>query len=101
VCAEQFLVTVSRGREGVRIYTDDKEALKRNILRSSQRPSATELMSGEVTREGRLHSVEQAMQAAAWRYLAHRKNLESSVAKDMTQEIIREERSYGGPVMER
>ena len=41
---EQFYVSVSRGREGVRIYTDDKEALRGQILRSGQRGSATELL---------------------------------------------------------
>ena len=37
-------MSVSRGREGVRIYTDDKEALRGQILRSGQRGSATELL---------------------------------------------------------
>jgi hypothetical protein len=41
---EQFYVSASRGREGVRIYTDDKEALRGQILRSGQRGSATELL---------------------------------------------------------
>ena len=40
---EQFYVSVSRGREQVRIYTDDKEALSDAIRRSGQRVSATEL----------------------------------------------------------
>lgn len=41
--AEQFYVSVSRGREQVRIYTDDKEALKKAVSRSARRLSATEL----------------------------------------------------------
>jgi len=50
-------VTVSRGKEKVIIYTDDKEALKQNILRMRQRPSAMEVVAGEVTRGGMLKSV--------------------------------------------
>jgi hypothetical protein len=96
-----LFVTVSRGKEGVRIYTDDKEALKRNILRSSQRPSATELIAGEVTREGRLKSVEQEMKAAAQRYQAYQAMLKRSVANDTARVETLEERIYGGPVMER
>ena len=41
-------MSVSRGREGVRIYTDDKEALRGQILRSGQRGSATELLEGRL-----------------------------------------------------
>lgn len=41
---EQFYVSVSRGREQVRIYTDDKEGLREAIGRSGQRLSATELV---------------------------------------------------------
>jgi conjugative relaxase-like TrwC/TraI family protein len=110
VCAEQFYVTVSRGKEGVRIYTDDKEALKRNILRSSQRPSATELIAGEVTREGMLKSVVEEMQAAARRYQAYQATLKAgrgeaalALVKDARgrPEAFQEGRTYGGPVMER
>lgn len=41
--AEQFYVSVSRGREAVSIYTDDKEHLKQAISQSVERMSATEL----------------------------------------------------------
>ena len=40
---EQFYVSVSRGKEQVKIYTDDAEGLKEAIKRSTQRVSATEL----------------------------------------------------------
>jgi len=43
---EQFYVSVSRGREGVRLYTDDKAAMMDAIQDSSARLSATELMEG-------------------------------------------------------
>lgn len=42
---EQFYVSVSRGREAVSIYTDDKEDLLKAISRSSERRSANELMA--------------------------------------------------------
>lgn len=40
---EQFYVSVSRGREGVTIYTDDKEALRTKAEESGRRLSAVEL----------------------------------------------------------
>ena len=43
---EQFYVSVSRGREGVRLYTDDKAAMMDAVEGSSARLSATELMRG-------------------------------------------------------
>ena len=42
---EQFYVSVSRGREAVSIYTDDKDELQQAVAESSQRKSATELMA--------------------------------------------------------
>jgi conjugative relaxase-like TrwC/TraI family protein len=42
---EQVYVSVSRGRESVTIYTDSKEDLKAAVRRSSERLSATELMT--------------------------------------------------------
>lgn len=42
---EQFYVSVSRGREKVTIYTDDKAMLKETIRGSGARLSATELVS--------------------------------------------------------
>lgn len=44
---EQFYVSVSRGRQQVRIYTDDKGALAAAVQRSSARSSASELMRGD------------------------------------------------------
>jgi len=40
---EQFYVSLSRARDQVQIYTDDKEALKQAIQRTNDRRSATEL----------------------------------------------------------
>jgi conjugative relaxase-like TrwC/TraI family protein len=44
---EQFYVSVSRGREGVKLYTDDKAAMMDAVQGSSARLSATELMGAE------------------------------------------------------
>ena len=41
---EQFYVSVSRGREAVRLYTDDKDAMMDAVQHSGARLSATELM---------------------------------------------------------
>ena len=71
VSAEQFYVTVSRGKKRALIYTDDKETLKRNIQRSAQRSSATELVAGEITHDGRPARIAQELRAAAQRYRAY------------------------------
>lgn len=42
---EQFYVSVSRGREAVSIYTEDKEHLLDAVSQSAERTSATELMA--------------------------------------------------------
>ena len=42
---EQFNVSVSRGKQAVSIYTDDKQSLKQAVSHSAQRTSATELLS--------------------------------------------------------
>lgn len=41
---EQFYVSVSRGKQSVELFTDDKEELREQIQRSHQRMSATELV---------------------------------------------------------
>jgi ATP-dependent exoDNAse (exonuclease V) alpha subunit len=43
---EQFYVSVSRGREAVKLYTDDKEGMRAAIQTSGARLSATEMMEG-------------------------------------------------------
>ena len=44
--AQQWYVTISRGRRGVRIFTPDKEQLRENLARSGHRPLALELAGG-------------------------------------------------------
>jgi len=50
--AQQWYVTISRGRRGIRIFTPDKEQLRENVTRSGHRPLAMELASGFVPRRG-------------------------------------------------
>lgn len=50
--AQQWYVTISRGRRGIRIFTPDKEQLRENVTRSGHRPLAMELASGLVLRRG-------------------------------------------------
>jgi hypothetical protein len=59
---EQFYVSCTRGREGVRIYTDDKDGLRERIVHSGQRGSAMELLAGQVATNTRPRDVtERAM----------------------------------------
>ena len=50
--AQQWYVSISRGRHGIRIFTPDKEQLRENITRSGHRPLAMELAPGFVPRRG-------------------------------------------------
>jgi hypothetical protein len=44
--AQQWYVTISRGRRGIRIFTPDKEQLRENLVRSGHRPLALEFAGG-------------------------------------------------------
>ncbi len=44
--AQQWYVTISRGRRGVRIFTPDKEQLRENVARSGHRPLALDFADG-------------------------------------------------------
>jgi hypothetical protein len=46
--AQQWYVTISRGRRGIRIFTPDKEQLRENVSRSGHRPLALDLAPGLV-----------------------------------------------------
>ena len=48
--AQQWYVTVSRGRRGICIFTPDKQQLRENITRSGHRPLAMEFATGFVPR---------------------------------------------------
>ena len=44
--AQQWYVTISRGRRGIRIFTPDKMQLRENLVRSGHRPLALDLAHG-------------------------------------------------------
>jgi hypothetical protein len=44
--AQQWYVTISRGRKSIKIFTPDKEQLRRAILRSGERELALDLLKG-------------------------------------------------------
>ena len=46
--AEQWYVSISRGRRGIRIFTPDKEQLRENIRRTGHRPLAMEFAGASV-----------------------------------------------------
>lgn len=48
--AQQWYVTISRGRRGIRIFTPDKQQLRENVIRSGHRPLAMEFATGFVPR---------------------------------------------------
>jgi conjugative relaxase-like TrwC/TraI family protein len=50
--AQQWYVTISRGRRGIRIFTPDKEQLRENVTRSGHRPLALELAGTSIPRRG-------------------------------------------------
>ncbi len=50
--SQQWYVTISRGRRGIRIFTPDKEQLRENVTRSGHRPLALELAAGVTSRRG-------------------------------------------------
>ena len=43
--AQQWYVSISRGRRGIKIFTPDKEQLRENITRPGDRPSVMELLA--------------------------------------------------------
>jgi ATP-dependent exoDNAse (exonuclease V) alpha subunit len=48
--AQQWYVTISRGRRGIRIFTPDKQQLSENVMRPGHRPLAMEMATGFVHR---------------------------------------------------
>jgi hypothetical protein len=44
--AQQWYVTISRGRRGIRIFTPDKQQLRANVARPGHRPLALEFAVG-------------------------------------------------------
>ena len=77
---EQFYVSVSRGREGIRLYTDDKAAMMDAVQGSSARLSATELMEEETRKTSRKAQGTERLHHQARR--AHQRRRERNAAHD-------------------
>jgi conjugative relaxase-like TrwC/TraI family protein len=90
---EQFYVSVSRGRESVRLYTDDKAAMLAAVKASAARLSATELMQGQAPRKRNLSVMQRLfkMQRVQRSYAALRERISAIAGRD----IRREELTYG------
>jgi conjugative relaxase-like TrwC/TraI family protein len=84
---EQFYVSVSRGRAGVRLYTDDKAAMMEAVQGSSARLSATELMDGVEPLNP--HHAAPADSTAQMHHLkrAHYRRRERMAAHDLMQAV--------------
>lgn len=54
---EQFYVSASRGKFAISIHTDDKQALLRNVQRSSQRMTASEIGQTETLMKDKLKKI--------------------------------------------
>jgi conjugative relaxase-like TrwC/TraI family protein len=76
---EQFYVSVSRGREAVKLYTDDKQAMLDAVRTSGQRLSATELIEGKAPKP-RAKSSEKMRELARTNY---------QVLKEMGRDLMR------------
>jgi conjugative relaxase-like TrwC/TraI family protein len=50
--AQQWYVTISRGRKSIQIFTPDKQELRQAILRSGERELALDLLSARANRHG-------------------------------------------------
>lgn len=58
--AKQFYVSVSRARDQVKIYTDDKEGLLEHASQIGNRQSASELVAGKPIHKDYVHHLERA-----------------------------------------
>jgi conjugative relaxase-like TrwC/TraI family protein len=62
---EQFYVSASRFKEALTIYTDDKYELLNAVCKSSQRPSATDLVSKDISESADLAVTKKPLQPVA------------------------------------
>ena len=87
--AQQFYVSTTRGRKGMKLYTEDLELLIENVSRVRERPMATEIVQGErqvemVVEPGQVRSAEFLGKSAAV-------NAESMEILAATAEQVREQ----------
>src|SRR5262249_50597305 len=81
--AQQFYVSASRGRLGLHVYSDDKEALRKAVVRSEQPRSASEVW--QARREEKDAEAREALAQGRRRrrYLAAIKGLRDKAAREL------------------
>lgn len=91
--AEQFYVSVSRGRNAVSIYTDDKKELLQAVSQSNERQSANELMNkatkGVVVDLQRKRLMERIKQQAYAAYDTIKNSIKNKVSYELPRKISR------------
>ena len=85
---EQLYVSLSRGREAVRLYTDHKAAMMEAVQGSTARLSATELMEGEeaVRRKAARKRLDDQARRAYWRKREYNEALDIIAAHEAHQQ---------------
>ena len=78
---EQWYVSLSRGREAAKIYTDNKAELMENVRDSSSRLSATELMEARMA--------EQAETMKNYQFYADMRNRNYQLRQSQSQRLTR------------
>ncbi len=73
--AKQFYVSVSRGRDAVHIYTDDKEALLENASAVGDRRSALELIEKQNAHSDMVEQLERNKYAEQYQYKQPKENI--------------------------
>ncbi len=96
---EQLYVSLSRGREAVRVYTDDKAAMLDAVQSSGARMSATELMGKKADEQATAHNRKRTLLNRFHRHVRHvyYKLRERIAAHDYVQAYIahHQQRSTG------
>lgn len=88
---EQFYVSVSRGKQSIRIYTDDRQGLQEAVGGSSTRRAGIEL-AGFTKRE--VSSLMSEMGAREWRQMIHSRRGEGSM-KNHVENLLKERKQDG------
>ncbi|OLY95615.1 MobF family relaxase, partial [Cnuella takakiae] len=85
---EQFYVSVSRGRDAVSIYTDDKQDLLQAVSRSAERKAATELINKNGDR------LDQAINVSRQNFMRRMRD-KAMDAAELLKSKIKKEKGYG------
>jgi hypothetical protein len=84
---EQLYVSVSRGRESVKLYTDDKERVFEAVQGTSARLSATELMQAQNTELLHQKATARRRQAQLRQMRSHNGRRERNAARDLVEAL--------------